>query len=57
MRGCACSHCGAKPKGKMKPPGMATASCAVCGRSLIVKMSETETTVTARAVVKRKAAG
>jgi DNA-directed RNA polymerase subunit RPC12/RpoP len=48
MRGYACSNCGAKPKVKMGPPGVIKTPCPVCGKSLIVKMSETETTVTAK---------
>ncbi|MCL2675119.1 MAG: hypothetical protein FWE84_00780 [Firmicutes bacterium] len=53
MRGYACSHCGAKFEDKLKPPSLAHTHCPECGKPLIVKMSITETTVTARIVVRQ----
>ena len=54
MRGYACSHCGAKPKPEVKiqPPGFSRTHCNECGKPLTVRMSDTETTVTARIVQK-----
>jgi len=52
MRGFACSHCGARPKGKLKPPITAKTLCPICGKPLTVKMSTTETMVVAKVVAR-----
>ena len=45
MRGYACANCGGKPDEKLKPPTTAKKICPECGKSLMVKMSDTETMV------------
>lgn len=48
MKGYACSNCGAKPQEKVKPPSMVKRLCPVCGKPLVIKISDTEITVTAK---------
>jgi len=54
MKGYACCNCGAKPKEKLEPPSMIKTLCQTCGKPLIVKMSDTEITVTAKTATTRK---
>lgn len=47
MRGYACSNCGAKMKDKLEPPSVSKRVCPVCGKPLVVKMSDKKTEVIA----------
>ena len=53
MKSYACSYCGAKAKDRIKPPSLVKTLCPVCGKPLVVKISDTEVTVTAKLTVVR----
>ncbi len=48
MKGYACPNCGARQHEKVRQPGMMRTLCTACGKPLVVKISDTEITVTAK---------